>query len=246
MDKFTEKLLGILEIRVFALSRSGHHAIIYWMASQCLGSTTFLNSCTLNENPYTSAQHKLLYSNHHFIQSDMHSRKNTLIYNYENYDIAQFKPGQLAQYVGENIIKHLLILRDPFNLCASRLRYGLTTEKTIKQFCDLWCSYALEFLLETEYLNPKITISYNKWIADYQYRANIARMIGLKFYDAFREVIPSDGFGSSSFDGLQYQNKAFSMKVLERWKTVSPHIFKLFNDRVYILSNKIFGPIINV
>ena len=69
----------------------------------------------------------------------------------------------------------VLLLRDTFNLIASRLKKGFLSVKTKgMSLTDMWIEYAKEFLEETSYLsNNKVIINYNLWFSDISYRREI-------------------------------------------------------------------------
>jgi hypothetical protein len=147
----------------------------------------------------------------------------------------------------------VLILRDPFNCFASRLihpwKQGLPhtdAERGYHIAKRLWKNYAREFTNRTNLIrHNKLTISFNRWFVDPQYRADLARRLGVKFTDEGTRVVTPYG-GGSSFDGVRYDGRAEQMSVLERWKVVQndPRFRMAFQDEELLeLSQEIFGHI---
>lgn len=188
-------------------------------------------------------------------------KKDYLIYSYEDRslkDIFDAKEQRIRNRLsgGSPLKYEILILRDPFNLIASRLKRienrkklnikGLGSQESLKGLVGLWKDYAKEYLGYTNYLkNNKVIINYNKWCVDKDYRENIAKRLGVPFSDKAINDVPADG-GGSSFDGQSLQGKAQEMQVMERWKHYAGN--KIYEDilcdkELVDLSDKIFGKI---
>ncbi|MDJ0556303.1 MAG: hypothetical protein QNJ68_18070 [Microcoleaceae cyanobacterium MO_207.B10] len=158
-----------------------------------------------------------------------------------------------------------LIIRDPFNLFASRLNHRLKLEQNNldlgkatygnnflsvrspnQTVADLWINYAKEYLGETNYLkHNKICINYNQWFVDIEYRRNIAEKLQMEFSDVGINKVAGQGSGSS-FEGKEFDGKATSMDVLNRWQKFAddPKYRGLFsNPEICEYSERIFGHI---
>jgi hypothetical protein len=257
------------EMRVFALRRSGHHAILNWLMLQMKGRRCFLNDCRPNENPFVGCSRtrsnriasRIVEHNHLFWQREIAgglSKKGVLIYNYEDLSF----PEVLTDHFEENRTAWLgtsrhrydvLVLRDPFNLFASKLRWAYgekhtPTPSSFPRFIQYWKEYAKEFLGDTSYLKHKVTISYNTWFLDQNYRRELARKFNLEFNDRGIHIVAKWGptRWGDSFDGTEYDGKATQMQVLDRWRkyTDDPFYRNLFADpEVWQLSHRIFGSI---
>ncbi|MDY7004752.1 MAG: hypothetical protein SWX82_12550 [Cyanobacteriota bacterium] len=111
---------------------------------------------------------------------------------------------------------------------------------------DLWIDYTKEYLGETNYLKQnKVCINYNQWFADVEYRRQIADKLQMEFSDTGIDKVTSFG-GGSSFEGKQFDGKATSMDVLNRWQKVAdnPRYRELFNNqKILKYSERIFGHI---
>lgn len=117
----------------------------------------------------------------------------------------------------------ILILRDPYNLFASRIRKGVSTRSSafanppspnFRYMIELWKAHALAFLNETSG-RPDVAVYFNRWFDSPAYRQQIADSLAMPNSDAGLDIV--DGFGGgSSFDGLGYDARARQMDVLSR------------------------------
>ncbi|NEO99038.1 MAG: hypothetical protein F6K58_10230 [Symploca sp. SIO2E9] len=238
------------EIRVVGLRRSGNHAVTNWVKEQQSGQVLYLNNIPPKENGY-----RVLYQHYpkehlrrealgHFVNKDC------LIYSYEDWDLEQITDQHFEKkhdlYWGKSDRRYdLLILRDPFNTLASRLKNNFIEVKDPNQtFIELWLSYAKEYLGETNHLkNNKVCINYNQWFLDVSYRKEITSNLKLEFSDAGINQVKAQG-GGSSFEGREFDGKAIQMKVLDRWKVFAedPRYLKLLgNEEILEYSKRIFG-----
>ncbi|HET7674569.1 MAG TPA: hypothetical protein VFL54_03500, partial [Gammaproteobacteria bacterium] len=144
----------------------------------------------------------------------------------------------------------VLVLRDPFNLFASRKKAGIfrggsngdgvATWGTITR---IWKQHAKAFMREHGFFTqPLVTVNYNRWARELSYRQALAKRLGLPFSDAGFYAVPAVASGSS-FDGTRFQGEPEKMAVLERWRHFrdDPHFWSLFDDDVVALSRAIFG-----
>lgn len=253
------EIINQKEIRVIGLRRTGNHALINWIAQQQNGVVWCLNNLPVDENPYRhryeypeksdplwQVERLLPEAQGHF------TAKDCLIYSYEDYPLESIVSKKYEKkhdmYVGKSLKRYdLLIIRDPFNLIASRLKSGKIDVKTeTKDMVDLWIDYAKEFLGETEYLNQsKICLNYNEWFQNVEYRKEIANQLELEFSDRGKDEVSYHG-GGSSFDRRKLEGKATQMDVLNRWKHFcdDPNYRQLLNNQQLIeYSERIFGQI---
>jgi len=117
----------------------------------------------------------------------------------------------------------ILILRDPYNLFASRIRKGSSTRMsayknppnpTFHRMIELWKAHARAFLNETSG-RPDVPVYFNRWFCSPGYRQRIADSLAMPNSDAGLDIVPGYG-GGSSFDGLGYDSQARQMDVLSR------------------------------
>ncbi|MGB3512502.1 MAG: hypothetical protein WBA93_25355 [Microcoleaceae cyanobacterium] len=251
------------EVRVVGMRRTGNHAIINWLQSQQTGKIEFWNDLKVNRNALRQ-KYENLKENNPFVKKDC------LIRSYEDYGLPEMTnwifESKHDLYFGKSATRYdLLIIRDPFNLFASRLNhrfkleqnnsnlgeatYGnnfLSVRSSNQTVADLWVDYAKEYLGETNYLkHNKVCVNYNQWFANVEYRRNIAEKLQMEFSDAGIDKVAGQG-GGSSFEGKQFDGKATSMDVLNRWQKVAdlPRYRELFsNQEVFEYSERIFGHI---
>ena len=226
------------EIRVVGLRRTGNHAIINWIVNQQKGKKLFINDTPTLASPYRNNY-----------QPPDDGYLDTLIYSHEdrrlNYVGNPYFEKRHDTFVGKSKKRFdVLILRDPFNLFASRYHSDRTrVYANSLSVPDMWIMYAREYLGITNFLkHNKVLINYNKWCTDFLYRKKLAEQLELEFTDEGFEKVSIVGKGSS-FDGIEYNNKASKMKVLERWKSFQndENYIKYFQDKIIIdLSDKIF------
>jgi hypothetical protein len=257
----SRKIINQMEFRFAGLSRSGNHAVIDWLLSQCKGKKIFLNSIKrCDANPYFSIDYTTPD-----ISKEINnlSPKKCLVYSYENFELKDIFSENFEKnhdaYLGKSLDRYdTLLLRDAFNFFASfiagetanHLSWHLnhdkkSLQKDIKKQKRLWKAYAREYLGETNFLkHNKTIINYNQWFTDKKYRQELAKKFSLKFNDKSLNTVSM----VSSFEKNMVYGKtgARKMKVLERWKNLVHNALyrDIFADRELVeLSIKIFGKI---
>lgn len=247
-----------VEIRLIGMSRSGNHALVQWILAQADGSVCFLNATEGKSNPFQTARPmddgESYWTNiPHFDlpgeQLGDWRRKDYLLFSHEDGYLRRSCSKEFEtnhdQFVGPSRRRiDLLLLRDPFNLFASR-RKQLWEYLPPPTTVAVWKQHAREFLRRTRYLrhNP-LVVSYNQWCMDRAYRREIAEALGLRFTDAGRQAVWACN-GGSSFDGDAYDGRAEAMPVFERWRYYAedPSFRAMFDEQVWGLSEEIFGVI---
>jgi len=202
---------------VFSMKRSGHHAVINWMMAQSKGSRHF-NNCKIKNGVIVSKKGRRVKNGKHLI-----------ICNFEDRPvIAPFKN-----------VKYIVILRDPFNLVASRLRSTHPKMGTIMQ--STWKQH-VKMALKGE---PVIDVNYNKWFKDVNYRHQLSDKLGLTFTDVGLDKVPK--IGGSSFDGYKYDGRAQQMDVLNRWKPYihDDRFWREIDSEMINLSRQYFDFVVN-
>jgi hypothetical protein len=239
--------------------RTGNHAIINWLRSQVKGKVFHINNLIVDENPYRYKyynlldfypQHKTRIKNYRLQAEGNLVTRDCLIYSYEDYDLNRVFSDRFEKkhdlYLGKTERRHdIIIVRDPFNLIASRLKSNMIRVKDSRQnFIYLWIAYAKEHVGETDYLkHNKLCINYNQWCSDIDYRRSIADRLNLEFSDAGIDKIASHG-GGSSFDRNNPDIKASEMDTGNRWKYYvdDPYYRKLVRNRELLFyARQIFG-----
>ncbi|MGK7891769.1 MAG: hypothetical protein AB4042_20775 [Leptolyngbyaceae cyanobacterium] len=250
------------ELRVIGLRRTGNHAVVEWIKAQQTGNVEHINNVQAGCNPYRYKFEQIIdyhpehtpWAYKHFLPLAKGEFKHLdcLIYGYEDQTLdcichPSFE-GLHDIYVGKSKQRFdLLILRDPFNLFASRLKSNMIDIKAKRMTAvELWIQYAQEFLGESKYLKQnKLLINYNQFVADIDYRKKLALDLGLPFSDAGIKKVVSLG-GGSSFDGQNMDGRGAEMRVLERWKHFEqdPNFREIFQNQTLLhYSRKIFGEI---
>jgi len=246
------------EWRVIGMSRSGNHAIINWLFAQLEGRACFLNCCEPKNNPFcwirpmgSGNAYQVNYPDFDLgrERSGLFSKKDYLIYSHEDCFLGLLRRGlweeQHNAWVGASESRRdILILRDPFNLFASRLKCGMA-HRSLHTAKRIWKQHAREFLGERPSLPyPRVLISYNEWVRSQSYRRQLAEELGVRFSDrAFGRV--DDTAGGSSFDGTRFRCAAAKMKVFDRWRVFlqNEHYRRIFDQEMLRLSEAIFGPL---
>ncbi|MDF2095361.1 hypothetical protein [Aquibaculum arenosum] len=244
--------------RILGLSRSGNHAIIDWILAQLSGRWLFQNCVVPEQDPFAGARptdhgachesnlagfdpegvepgeldHLLFSQEDCFLRSAWGERAT---------EIQESAIEQRLGSIGTRI--DLLILRDPYNLFASRRRFNgtLLPEATALR---VWKQHARAFLgLRTCLSHRFLAVSYNRWCRDPGYRQRLAEQLGLNFTDARVDAVPAVG-GGSSFDGQDYHGQASRMAVHKRWRHFAddPRFRRLFDDQTKELAYRTHGP----
>lgn len=262
-DKNYSNIVNQKEFRVAGLRRTGNHAVIGWIEEQhkLVGTTFHLNNVPINANPYRHKsqnlsyyfpQHKWSIEQYKAQAKGNFIERNCLIYSYEDYSSKEIFNERFESkhdlYIGKTEDRYdLLIIRDPFNLLASRLKNNFLPVKSKRSsFIELWIEYAKEYLAETNYLkHNKTCINYNLWVGDLDYRKQLADKLDIEFSDAGINQVRSYG-GGSSFEGKSCDGEASTMDTINRWQYFvdDPVYRKLINHPELLhYSEKIFGHI---
>lgn len=212
---------------VNGLKRSGNHAIINWLRAHA--KFEFHNNVIpvrpiLNGAPLPSP----FDSMGAFLESRMPCRPERMPFSWGRYIMFSLEDMDTTIRLFANLddlkLCNILILRDPRNLFASRIRKAgivnnpaySTDKKSLQRVLDLWKIHAREFLGMTSRLEgKKVFIYYNTWFSSEAYRRKISQQLHLKFTDkGFNKV--SNWGGGSSFDSTHFNGQSAGMNVLGR------------------------------
>jgi hypothetical protein len=210
---------------VYAMQRSGQHAVMAWLQDcyQEVGlQTEHVNDAYHGHVPGLdvvdpTAQDVLLAS----------GPDSVTFVNYEDLPYWQRNDSAAYRELQPNAISHdVIVLRDWFNMAASRLRSidqardsGVPLQLhdlSWQQISRAWLDHASHVLSG----GPTV-LNYNQWFTDAQYRHTAAAWFGLPNSERSLDHVPSFGRGSS-FDGMAYATSGRRMGVLERWNQLSP------------------------
>lgn len=260
--------MNFLELRVCGLMRSGNHAIIDWIINQHAGQTVcFLNNVKHGDNdPYTHYRQKVL----HGIDEDIAVEalrslpKQLLICSYEDreeLEVGQFDflnsavhPGSDAnrrRYLGQS--RHffdVLIVRDPFNCVASRIkllqtRGAMGGVKSLALIVHNWKVTAKAGIALEKYPEAhNLVINFNRWLIDIEYRKQLSKRFLGTFSDASLSTISSFGGGSSFQQDQQTTPTPTRENILERWKLMASDmnfLRAICDPEILELSEKLFG-----
>ncbi|MEE2972891.1 MAG: hypothetical protein VX672_07185 [Planctomycetota bacterium] len=211
-----------LELRVAGMMRSGNHAIIEWILEQHRNkSSVFLNNVAHGpQDPYRTAD-RILVNGSEFegdIDECRKSKKNLLVYSYEDRGDSPIQSSLIrsafseefedvrVQFLGSSArAVDVLVVRDPLNCFASRLRQydlGRTGAASFEpeMVRDRWIDFAEYCTGAMSNDNPKqIVIPYNRWLTDPSFRRSLSRSLAGTYSDATL-ASTSDFGGGSSFE----------------------------------------------
>ncbi|HSR50086.1 MAG TPA: glycosyltransferase [Acidobacteriota bacterium] len=209
------------EWRVLALRRSGHHAVIHWMISQCQGPGLFLNDCRLLADGRLLGNRFSRYFNFAPREAERDlcgvdlAAKELYLYNFEDLTPGQFleSTAQARPRGTSRETLDVVVIRDPFNWAASRRQAEPQLDLEAAGLLECWKLQAREARRRRNE-QGFLAIYFSRWVAQRSYRRDLCQKLGLPFSDAgFREVeLP----GISSFDAARVARD--NRVVLERWK----------------------------
>ena len=205
---------------LFGMRRSGNHLAINWILEQVPGSAVFYNNIRKDAYPFDVGmrEYRLRSQNKH----------PKIILSYEDLTPDEIKSGPLRAFLEDRMSRHKarvltgVILRDPFNLFASRLKKWpdrFETPADIERQTELFINHANHALTSEPVFGTKavVPILYNKLVVDPQYRTQLSAQLGLKDGNAGLDDVPVYGHGSS-FDGYKTQGSDVRAGVFDRWK----------------------------
>lgn len=223
-------VVNTLEVRVFGLQRSGNHAVLQWMMDQHRGHPiVFLNDVRHGDHdPYTELWEPEFHGFDEAwdLETIRRAPKRLLLYTYEDsrVNMAEGQASLLAtlsdagfeahreRYLGASARRlDFVILRDPFNFFASRLRKldDLTGVRDVPWIAENWTALARLALDDSGSEGDPSVVLFNRWQSDPTYRRDLSRRLGGEFSDATLNQV-SDHGGGSSFDGKDHIPMTFA------------------------------------
>lgn len=240
-----------IEICFVGMSRSGNHAIINWLLSLFpRGEVAFMNNVGSKKNAW-----KVSIGLPNVPKYTGEGSPKVVAYSFENKTIeTAWRRVPRASVRPKKKFYLCVVLRDPFNLFASRIalrdRHNAGAERW-QNTSVIWKNHALSFLghlgvsldgmdAEGHYL----PISYNSWFSDEEYRRAIADRFNVQYSERALSRVPPQGNGSS-FDSRVFDGNANEMAVFDRWRGFIDRdcYLELFDSQVFLYSRKIFGQI---
>ena len=241
---------------LFGMQRSGNHAIKEWLLAK--ERFTFYNDVLsaiewreTGENPlsevalrhflvsrYRSASRTFLGRQACRVLSDkmlymalVKTRRHLITFEDIPFGLSVLETGKESQDV-----YRLLLLRDPRNLFASRIRKAFTFDrpqlypreigKRLDELRELWMENATAIISSNS--SRTVPVIFDLWFSSRRYREGLSTRLGCSQIDAGKDSV-SDTFGGSSFDGLSYDGNASSMNVLNRSSQLGESERKLFD-----------------
>lgn len=230
---------------VHGMKRSGNHAIIKWIMSG--GNFYFINNAApvVRELahaghyafPFSTGELMRKHSLRKFLRSGF--KPTSTIISFEDWPISK----NLLDT--QNNCKNILILRNPENLFASRIKksfkidhiaYPNRYNNVMKRSISIWEEHAAEFLSDTMYLDNCTCIYFDRWLTDNDYRCELANNLGIPNSD-MPDARSKEG-GYSSFDGSLKVSEIGRKELLMRANKLSVTEKALFEE-VMLNSNMV-------
>jgi hypothetical protein len=237
-----------------SMMRSGHHAVLNWFARNQHRPILHYNDCHLEAGALRPDPPNLVMyydgPTSRYLLDETPERLDALkrecatsILSFEERD---------ADYVREAEViarptKVILVVRDALNFIASCMKhaekYPQVTPKiiaTMEHRLAIWCEHARE--LQRGPVGNRGAINYNRWFASRDYRDALAAQHGFVNQDIGVEEVLLFGNGSS-FDDLDFDQRASRMAVLGRWEAYrdDPRFRSYITPEVADLTASVFG-----
>ncbi len=200
-------------IQIYGLRRSGTHAIVSWLKHNFSNRPHENRVCFLND---------VVEMRDRFTSSYEWSKKNcdVLINTYEDSSIN-------LNLIFENS-KKIVLIRDIFNLVASRIKRGTDDMKVDENFISLWLEHSFSENL----------FKYEDFLLSREKRDDLCKSIEVENLDYTEGVLPN-GLGSS-FVGVKLDSKE---NYLNRYKMVElpDKIIRLLSDDRVVEARKRLG-----
>jgi hypothetical protein len=211
-----------MELKIYGLSRSGNHAIIFWMCHNISDDIV-----EAEDQVYFDKENKICFVNNAEIFST-EFRKNLDIRSYENI-IKSYEDSDLIDQDNS-----FVILRDFLNLVCSRYKLYHKQLGYTEGYC-----IGIENLIALwkRHSTSKKVILYNQWILSKSYRDEVGRMVQiLNIKDKF-DYVSSIGNGSS-FGGVKLYKSEDYLKRYEKIKLPKDVVEVILDDKELAHINK--------
>jgi len=239
---------------IFGLRRSGHHAVINWLA----GCYEAAGERPTHDNSVFNA-HLLPFESHWPDPSpatvwERNLGHDVLLVSYEDVDLDERNDSpnyhELRPPKFGNATKDIIVVRDWFNFVASRLKYQADQAETQRHYSLIfaldwsevqarWLQYAGLALRGDQDSPGLVTVNYNQWFANPEYREGVAEKLGLPDSENGLDHVPDFGSGSS-FDQRSMDGNGRQMNVLRRWEGLDPALLQRYKRLIY---NPVMGEI---
>jgi hypothetical protein len=230
---------------VFGMRRSGNHLAISWILAQVRGSAAFYNNINPAGPPFAARMTEFRLRGR--------NPSPRIVLSYEDVDRDTLLSRPLTSFLEERTVRHgvrvrfALILRDPLNLFASRLKKWperFATEADLARERRLYLDHA-RLAAGTGPIwhdAPLVPVLYNEIVADPAARDRAADALGLARGHAGLDAVPVYGHGSS-FDGTAGSAEAIRASVFSRWQAQAddPAFRKLIDPEMREIAQARFG-----
>lgn len=243
-------IVNDIEMIFLGLRRSGNHAVINWLAGHFDVPVWFVNNIDSFDNPtvrqrdWPGMYFKPLYNSPVGVGNFWNMKKGILFHSYEDIDLNNLNFESNRSVVGESSkFFVVLIVRDPFNLFASRLTKYYTGSIITATPSDmqLWKQHAREAVGIRNTLPNKVVVNFDRWVISETYRRQIETELGLGISDAWMDKMA--GIGSSFDAGMDRDARKLSLS--DRWKKQldNPSFLCLIDTEVIELHKTLFGDV---
>jgi hypothetical protein len=214
---------------IYGLSRSGNHAIIFWLLHN-LGT----QYREVGKQAYISNDNRVCYLNNVDILTHKGIDRST-------YEIL-FNSWEDIDYIDDtNIVIH----RDIINLLSSKFKVFNFRLKPMDRFnTNITLKYKTDFLeilkevisIWKQHANAKNLIKYNFWLMSNEYRNNISKDIGILNTHDITSFVPDIG-GGSSFGGTRLFDKECYLSRYQNICLPKQYIEYILSDKELIKIN---------
>lgn len=166
--------------------------------------------------------------------------KGNLLLTYEGYRIGELndsflnKPA-LDRFGSPETSINITVIRNPFNMLPSYYKLRVRTMEAkgkdmnwvmhlMDRQLEIWKSYAFLHLHSSFTRGEIISISFDQWVSDRNYRDSLAKRLGYVNFDKYIDFF-SDAGGGSSFSTKSSDRKS----VLSRWSEADKDLGDLFS-----------------
>lgn len=202
------------------MKRSGNHAIVNWLTPQ-LRCRVFNNFIPLGPllrgNPMPDPRPFAAWRSAQ--ERSQGTPLSSALVTLEDHDL------RLMPFLDVDMrLQRLLVLRNPRDLFASRIRkafrvdmpaYPRADGAVLERAIKLWSQHAHCYLGDASAYPGRVAILFDAWFRDAEYREAVSDALGVAFNDSgFGRVGPEGG--GSSFDGTRFDGNARLMDVGNR------------------------------
>jgi hypothetical protein len=226
-------------LEIYGVQRSGNHASIHWIISNCKDTILFCNDIQPSKLPIDATIEEFHPGN----------KTRSLFNSYENVltEKIESKPSTSECGDFEKNTK-VLILRDPFNLFASWYNWDRKNGQKFRndkvyqeEIVALWKDNARLFLKwKNEDSSSKIAFNFYKWNHSPEYRVELSKKMGIAISSEKIDKTPQYG-GGSSFNDTTSKSSVSSRFLKFQNEEAFIEIFK--DSEIFELADKIFGEV---